>query len=185
MSSLSAARKILFPMIIVFLLTLSSVGLLRILIGKFVGNPAAASLVHKPAPDFRLATLSGEPAKLAQYRGKKVVISFWASWCGPCREELPELQEFYGKYHAQDQSFEVLAISIDDSREDAQRYVTENHMTLPVLWDQGGRIGFRYGVGPIPALFVVDENGTITYFRNGYYWGLESRLKHELGLTAN
>src|SRR3974390_1545268 len=116
MPFVAPARKFLVPLAIVFLLVLSSVGLLRVLIGKFAGNPAAASLVHKPAPDFQLATLSGELATLAQYRGKKVVISFWASWCGPCREELPELQEFYEKYHGQGQPFEVLAISIDDSR---------------------------------------------------------------------
>src|SRR5262249_48846041 len=82
---------------------------------KLFGRNDDSALLHKPAPAFTLKTLSGEPVSLADFHGKKkVVVSFWASWCGPCRFELPELQAFYEKYHPKSDSFEVLAISTDE-----------------------------------------------------------------------
>ncbi len=162
----------------------SSTGILSFVFGGISRNRAAETLINQPAPDFRFTTLSGESVTLAKYRGQKVVVSFWASWCGPCQEEMPELRDFYDKYHGKGAPFEVLAISIDDSHEAAQRFVTQNRLAFPVIWDEGGRIAFRYGIGPIPALFVIDENGNVSLFRNGYYWGLQQQLRKELGITT-
>ena len=72
--------------------------------------------MNKQAPEFKLMTLTGDQISSSDYRGKKkLVVSFWASWCGPCRMELPELQAFYEKYHAKNDSFEILAISTDEA----------------------------------------------------------------------
>src|SRR6516164_9181025 len=78
-------------------------------------HDSSASLRGRAAPNFSLDSLEGSRVSLAEFRGKKkVVVSYWASWCGPCRVELPELKQFYEKYHKKDSDFEVVAISVDD-----------------------------------------------------------------------
>src|SRR5271163_3736430 len=79
----------------------------------------ASAMVNKKAADFSLSALDGKAVSLADYRGKQVVVSYWASWCAPCRMELPILAEFYKRYHKDSSSFEILAISIDDDRASA------------------------------------------------------------------
>ncbi len=80
---------------------------------------AASRLVGKQAPDFALETLDGQKVSLADYHGKTLVASFWASWCGPCRLEMPVLTKFYREQHKADSNFEILAISIDTKRDEA------------------------------------------------------------------
>jgi len=76
---------------------------------------SASLMISRSAPEFALPALSGDTVSLADYRGKKtLVVSYWASWCGPCKVELPELREFYKRYHKADANFEILAISIDE-----------------------------------------------------------------------
>jgi len=150
---------------------------------KLFGRSDEDAIMFKPAPDFKLTTLAGEQVSLSGYRGKKVVVSFWASWCGPCRMELPELEAFYEKYHARNKNFEVLAISIDDDLRDAQSYAKDTNLTFPVLWDQGGKVSDAYNVDGIPTLFVIDESGKVILAQAGYGFGLEFRLKPSLGLT--
>jgi len=91
-------------------------------------------LVQKPAPDFAAATLDGQTVRLADFRGqKKVVISFWASWCGPCRLEMPELVKFYKTNHKQNSDFELLAVSIDEDTKAAADFATSEKLNFPVL----------------------------------------------------
>src|SRR5262249_14164509 len=114
-------------------------------------------LEGKAAPTFSLQSLDGRRVSLAEFRGKKkVVISYWASWCGPCRVELPELKRFYEKHHKDDSDFEMLAISIDDSREEAESYAMNAKLPFPVLLDLDKEVSDAYSVQGIPAMFVVD-----------------------------
>jgi peroxiredoxin len=149
---------------------------------KLFGRSDETALMNKPAPDFKLVTLAGEQKTLADYQGKKLVVSFWASWCGPCRMELPELQAFYEKYHAKNSGFEVVAISIDDNPAEAERYVKEAKLTFPVLWDQGGKTGDAYRVEGIPTMFVIDESGKVVGAQSGYEFGMEYKLRQSLGI---
>jgi len=149
---------------------------------KLFGRSDEAALLNKQAPDFQLNTLEGEPVSSKDFRGKKLVVSFWASWCGPCRMELPELQAFYEKYHPKNKNFEVVAISTDEVRREAERYVRDAKLTFPVLWDEDGKTGEAFGVEGIPMLFVIDENGKVIQTQAGYGFGLEFKLVTALGL---
>jgi peroxiredoxin len=105
------------------------------------------------------------PFPLADYRGKKkVIVSYWASWCGPCRMELPMLASFYKKYHQDSSDFEILAVSIDDDRAAAQSFANTAKLPFPVLLDLDSKAADSYSVEAIPSLFVIGLDSTIVYF---------------------
>jgi peroxiredoxin len=135
-----------------------------------------------PGPSFRLASLDGRTVSSEELRGKgKLVVSFWASWCGPCREELPALAALYRKTHQAEDGYELVAISEDTVTADAQGAAARLKLPFPVLLDPSGATLASYGVQGIPALFVIDENGAVKQVHVGYRAGLEIVLAHELG----
>ena len=145
-------------------------------------NPAS-ELKGKPAPDFTLPALDGQMVSLQDYRDKKkVVISYWASWCGPCRLELPLLREFYQKYHREGSDFEVLAVSVDEDRHAAESYAKGENLPFPVLLDPHSSAADAYSVEGIPTMFVVDKRGKITYANTGLDQVMEVQLAMQLGI---
>ena len=145
----------------------------------------ASALVNKPAADFTLSSLDGEQVSLADYRGKKkVVLSFWASWCGPCRMELPVLANFYKKYHKDSSDFEILAISIDDDREAAEAYAAKAKLPFPVLLDPDSKAADLYSVDGIPTVFIVDTQGKIIEGITGMNPAIEVQLALRLGIKS-
>jgi peroxiredoxin len=141
------------------------------------------ALVDKPAPDFSASTLDGRTVSLADFRGqKKVVVSFWASWCGPCRLEMPALIKFYQKNHSASSEFEILAISIDEDTKDAADFATAQKLNFPVLLDPHQKVANAYEVEGIPTMFVIDKDGKVKYGHIGYDMTMEYRLAYELGI---
>lgn len=114
------------------------------------------------APDFELTSLKGEPVKLSDFRGKKVVLNFWATWCPPCRDEMPQMQRFYSQYKDQN----VVILSVDATHTEASKYPVQafiDHwgVTFPVVLDTAGDVGKTYQVAAYPATYILDEQGVV------------------------
>jgi peroxiredoxin len=148
-----------------------------------LSRTAASVMISRSAPEFTLAALNGNAVSLADYRGKKtVVVSYWASWCGPCKVELPELREFYKRYHKADANFEILAISIDEQKADAEKYAEAEKLPFPVLFDPQSKTAEAYSVEGIPTMFVIDKDGKIVHAHAGLEQAMQIQLMGELGL---
>lgn len=114
------------------------------------------------APDFELTTLDGKKVKLSDYRGQKVILNFWASWCPPCKAEMPHMQKFYEKN--KDNNITILAVnltSLDKGSEAVQTFIKKNKLTFPVLLDEKGEVGKTYQAVAIPTSYIIDQKGII------------------------
>jgi len=115
------------------------------------------------APDFELNTLDGKTIKLSDYRGKKVILNFWATWCPPCKAEMPHMQNFYEEYN--DQGVEILAVNLtnmDKGVEEVQKFVDDYGLTFTIPLDEEGDAGTTYQAFTIPTSYILDEKGVIT-----------------------
>ncbi len=154
--------------------------------GRFESNPenTLAGLPEKgaPAPDFELQNTHGEVIRLSDLRGKVVLINFWATWCAPCRVEMPAIQSRYER-HAPE--LEVLAVDFDEPLEDVQAFANEFELTFHLLLDPGGQVNQQvYKVRGYPSSYFVDPNGVIQVIHIGLM--TEGQLDDylaELGLT--
>jgi len=152
---------------------------------KLSSTAETPDVVGKPAPDFQLLSLGGGPVSLADFRGRKnLVVSIWASWCGPCRMELPQLAAFYRQTHKADSDFDIVAISIDEDPEAARAAAARMKLPFTVLVDPRDKISELYGVNAIPALFVIDKNGRVSHAQVGYEVTLEFVLAQQLGIKG-
>ena len=112
------------------------------------------------APDFSLETIDGKTVQLSQFNGKVVIVNFWATWCPPCRAEMPDMQTFYEKYHNQ---VEIVAVNVmvRDSREKVSQFIKDYRLTFPVVLDMDGHVMKQYDIQPIPTSFIIDRQGVI------------------------
>ncbi|WP_206810007.1 peroxiredoxin family protein [Paradesulfitobacterium ferrireducens] len=114
------------------------------------------------APDFELRTVDGKAMKLSSLRGKKVIVNFWATWCPPCRLEMPEMEKFYTKN--KNEGIEILAVNLtkaEKSRADVPAFIEAYGITFPVLLDENSDVARLYKVSSIPASFIIDTQGVI------------------------
>ncbi|MEK7236082.1 MAG: TlpA disulfide reductase family protein [Nitrospirota bacterium] len=116
----------------------------------------------EPAPNFQLRDLNGHLVTLSGLRGKVVLLNFWATWCGPCRVEMPAMEELYRTFSRND--FEILAVSTDAQGVSVTRpFQQENHLTFPILHDADYRVGLTYGARSLPMTFMVDRQGIVRH----------------------
>jgi cytochrome c biogenesis protein CcmG, thiol:disulfide interchange protein DsbE len=127
---------------------------------SMAGSRSPTAQLNSPAPDFALQDLEGSTLRLSDQRGKVVLINFWATWCGPCRAEMPVFEE-YAALHPDE--FVVLGINVDESPAVVRAFADELGLTFPILLDPGGEARTPYRVRGLPASFLVDQEGMIRY----------------------
>jgi thiol-disulfide isomerase/thioredoxin len=137
----------------------------RLIFTRWIGSawadaPSLVPEINRTASDFELETLSGEKIHLADLRGKPVVINFWATWCGPCRIEMPLLQKYYDLYSP---DVAVLAINYDEPVEKVRSYIEELGLSFPILLDPHTKVENLYYVRAFPTTFFLDADGIIRY----------------------
>ena len=112
------------------------------------------------APAFTARNLKGHRVQLADYKGKVVLLNLWATWCGPCRVEMPGMENLYRRYRSQ--GFEILAVSLDKGSSDkVQTFADDYQLSFPVLLDSEGQVERRYNSVTIPTTYVIDKNGMV------------------------
>jgi peroxiredoxin len=146
--------------------------IIALVLSVFAASSLASSgMEGQQAPDFALKSSTGENLRLSEYRGDVVMINFWATWCGPCRQEMPLLDELYSRY--QRVGFNLLGVNIDDDSNRAMNMIEELGVNFPVLFDARKEVSKLYEVEAMPVTVIVDRKGTVRYIHHGYKPGYE------------
>ena len=126
------------------------------------------SISENAAPDFTVTDGDGNEVKLSDFRGKGVVLNFWASWCGPCKSEMPHFQEAFEEFREDVQFLMVnMSDAFGDSRADAQKVLEQNGYTFPVFYDTKAECAYGYGISGIPVTVFIDADGNIVSMKTG------------------
>lgn len=123
-------------------------------------GPQSGGLVGNPAPDFTLINMQGQSVGLSDFRGKVVIVSFWATWCPPCREEMPSMEKLYREKRAA--GLEILAINTEENGKRAvSKFLQRTPSSFPILLDSDSEATNSYGVFRLPESFIIDRNGVV------------------------
>lgn len=153
--------------------------LLGLVFSAFAATSLASSgLTGSSAPDFALKSSSGENLRLSEFRGDVVMVNFWATWCGPCRQEMPLLDELYSRYGRV--GFSLLGVNIDDNESKAMEMVSDLGVTFPVLFDSSKTVSELYEVNAMPVTVLIDREGTVRYVHLGYKPGYEEKYLDQI-----
>ncbi|MBI3188343.1 MAG: TlpA family protein disulfide reductase [Gammaproteobacteria bacterium] len=140
-----------------------------------VSNAQAGSEMKQPAPNFTLKSNSGKNIKLSELRGQVVLLNFWASWCGPCRTEMPLLVKIHDKYKGM--GFTVLGVNVEEDSAPAKSIITKTKISFPVLFDQTNSVSKLYNVSAMPSTVLIDRDGNMRYLHEGYKSGDEEKYR--------
>ena len=110
-----------------------------------------------PTPGFTLSDPAGKKVSLKDFRGKVVMLNFWATWCAPCREEMPTMERLYQEF--KNKGFVIVAVDVKDNKTDALAFITEFKLTYPVVFDPEGAVGLLYGAWALPATYLIGFRG--------------------------
>jgi len=133
----------------------------------------AALDIGQLAPDFTLKNTQGINLNLAEQRGQIIVINFWASWCGPCRKEMPILQTFHQKY--QPLGVSVWGVNVEQENQAGQDFLADLDLSFPIFFDSSNKISANYQVEAMPTTVIVDRGGKVRYVFRGYKDGYEKK----------
>jgi len=151
---------------------------LRLLLAAFLLamlSLASANEISGPAPDFTLRSNTGKNLKLSEFRGQVVLLNFWASWCGPCRQEMPELEKLQKRYAKL--GFTVLGVNVEEDSSAAKKMLREVRVSFPVLFDTTNSASQLYQVSAMPTTVIIDRDGNMRYLHKGYKPGDERIYK--------
>jgi peroxiredoxin len=137
-------------------------------------------LIGKPAPEFSVQTANGRgKVDLGSLKGKVVIVDFWATWCGPCKESFPKLQELYTKYSGS--GVEVVGLSEDDENQGIAEFgQAHGSVKFPIGWDNGKSAAGQYKPPTMPTSFVIDKSGIVRFAHVGYHDNDQAEIEKEL-----
>jgi peroxiredoxin len=138
----------------------------------------ADSLEPQPAPDFSLQNRQGETVRLSDFRGQVVLINFWATWCGPCREEMPLLEGLYQRYEPL--GFTLLGVNVEENSQDAIDWLQKMSVSFPVLFDSANEVSKSYDVIAMPSTILIDRSGSMRFIHHGYQPGYENDYQDQI-----
>ena len=138
----------------------------------------AAALSPGPAPDFTLHSVGGSNLRLKEQRGQVVLLNFWATWCGPCREEMPHLNRLYEKYRAS--GFVLLGVNVDEDARNAAGTSSKLGLQFPVLLDTDKKVSRLYQLSTMPSTVLIDRDGRVRYIHLGYKGGYEETYEKQI-----
>jgi peroxiredoxin len=152
--------------------------LAAVVLGFFLLGAAHAEVVEGVAPDFTLKSRNSGNLKLSEYRGDVVMINFWASWCAPCRQEMPLLEDLYEKYS--DLGFTLLGVNVEEDSSKADELLKDVRVSFPILFDNKNEVTKMYNVVAMPTTVIVDRDGNMRYLHRGYLPGYEEEYKKQV-----
>lgn len=158
-------KKILIPALLLLMIGWAGYTFFFSAEEEQVAQEGTGLKVGDVAPDFELTTLSGEAVKLEDYRGKRVFVNFWATWCPPCREEMPDMQKLYDETDV-----EILAVNMtasENSKAGVSKFIDDNAFSFPVPVDPEGRVTDLYEVRAYPTSYLIDSEGRIAHIALG------------------
>jgi peroxiredoxin len=133
---------------------------------------AASGDASGPAPSFTLTNLTGQPGGLGEYKGQVVMVNFWATWCGPCQQEMPLLDQMYKKYKLA--GFTLIGVNVDKESPAVKELLARKPVSFPVLLDPANQVSKAYHVDEMPSSVIIDRKGQIRYIHRGYKPGDEN-----------
>jgi len=147
------------------------------LVCLLAGSPAAGA-GSALAPEFSLPERAGKVIALKDLKGKVVMINFWASWCGPCRQEMPLLEQMYKRYNAL--GFTLLGVNVESDTKDAEKWLKDMPVSFPVLFDKENKVSKLYSVEAMPSTVFIDRQGNVRYLHKGYKPGDEGEYLNQI-----
>jgi peroxiredoxin len=137
-----------------------------------------AEEMNIPAPDFTLESRQGANLRLQDFRGEVVMLNFWASWCGPCRQEMPLMDDLYAQY--KDLGFTILAVNVDENRDEAHRFLDKVPVSYPILYDPQSDVSEQYEVQAMPTTLMIDRDGNARFLHRGFQPGYEDEYEAQI-----
>ena len=157
--------------------------LAMVLMGTAMAGVAGATAVAPlasgaPAPQFQLGAADGTAVNLGALKGKVVMINFWASWCGPCRKEMPILEQLSRQYRTK--GLTLIGVNVEPDSKAAMNWLKETPVSFPILFDTDSTVSKLYQVAGMPNTVIVDRKGTVRYIHRGYQAGAENEYLDQI-----
>jgi peroxiredoxin len=145
---------------------------------SFTVSSLSAGELSGTAPNFTLTSRTGEPVSLADLEGEVVMVNFWATWCGPCRQEMPHLEALHQRYS--DLGFTLLGVNVEEDSSLSDKFLAETPVSFPILFDPENDVSKLYDVVAMPSTVMIDRNGNMRYIHHGYKPGYENDYQTQI-----
>lgn len=151
---------------------------LMLIVGCLSMSSVNAADTGGPAPIFSLPTTSGRTVSLDDLKGNVVMVNFWATWCGPCRQEMPKLEALYERYH--DLGFTLLGVNVEKDSSGVAKFLKQTPVSFKILLDKDNKVSQLYNVVAMPSTVLIDRKGNVRYVHHGYQPGYAAAYQTEI-----